>query len=1323
MHAARSIRTLFILLSLQSALVVWNSVSAQTLYTSKSTSPVQSSALVLYDTTEEYGMYCYEQTLLSLRFARIPYRSYNLARSTDLPSLGEFTSVLITTETVWKLNATACENLSRYVREGGAVAVLFRGWNEHLEDLFGIRYSTAPTVIGAKSRGLVFTREFLPGLNNLSINERLLSDISRFDVQLDSSVTVFAKTVIGDYPAAWFRRCGRGKVLYWDSSILTTRIYRGYILASIGCVQPWTSTLILNISNVCLDDFPLPSPNEKVEPLKSEFNETASEFYSLRWFPDMAKLARQFDLRYTAGLIFNYSEMTKPPYGFSEWSRSQISLAGKPMNSSVWIARQASRTVELAFHGHNHQPLTVSRWGTRENMLLALQAAKRRWEMDNLGPEPVSYIPPMNIIDSIGMSALLEVFPHIQVIGGQFMGKFELGQAREFGSDPWNVNLIDAPRTTSGYVMDDFNRMMTVSMVHSFGVWNHFVHPDDVIPTSGRYQESVREDQNVDVAGWYNEPKKDGLYYRFQGWLQFVQEHYPWLRHLPLKETREAVKSYSNASTTATSEGRILRLANTLAQAYYMFYLSDNNKIESIEGGEILHSENLAFTDYYVLKSSGTTMTLMLRDSVGPVSLNGPEQGNLYTIQRWGRNDISPPTLAEVASASPPPTPKTLMQEADAFIDAGKQRSAIALLESSVRENPNDFAVWKKLGQLYDWNNQPDKAMKSAENTVRLAPKDLGELKNLAQRYVGANRQQAAIPLYERILRADSKDVVTMKALAQNYVWANRQKDAIPLYEKLVKREPRNVGLRKTLAELCFWNSMNDEGVRQYEQILSLDKSDTATMRLLGEKYLEVNRQPDAIRMIERLLPYEPQNSTLRKQLAQLYLWNNAGAKAIDQYESIVATNGEDREARRTLARMYLENSMLDKAIPQFERISRDDPNDIVSLKRLGELYLWKERQMEAVPIYQKIVQAEPDSIPSRLMLGRLFLWTKNPSGAKAEFKEVLRRNPGNKDALGVLADIERSDGEWYLAQSHYDEVLSADPGNREALAAVVDIRREHGLLLRSSYERTEDSNELVREQVPFAAGMIQGRNWSVGLHALRQSVLDRRLALTEIGYGLGMTGQYFVAQGLTVAGSVLATSYESRWTPVSLSLQVDDALSSRVNSSLKLQRFESTEGVQAIRTNIYVNKLAGELFYQTTDRLSVSGAGELDSYSDDNTKTTVASFVTYKVQLGAPLIMLLANYAYQNSRFVYRTSIPYWTPSRLSTSSVGIDATQDLFEGVTVEAAYLHTLQAGVFSSNVRGRINIRPSTFSQFAVEYEKLGSTVYSQNTFRAVLQYRY
>jgi hypothetical protein len=181
--------------------------------------------------------------------------------------------------------------------------------------------------------------------------------------------------------------------------------------------------------------------------------------------------------------------------------------------------------------------------------------------------------------------------------------------------------------------------------------------------------------------------------------------------------------------------------------------------------------------------------------------------------------------------------------------------------------------------------------------------------------------------------------------------------------------------------------------------------------------------------------------------------------------------------------------------------------------------------------------------------------------------------------------------------------------------------------------------------------------------------------------------------------------------------------LTASLNSSLKLQRFETTEGVQAIRTRIYVNKVAGEMYFQATDRLSLSGAAEGDQYSNDNNKVTVACFSTYKLLLKAPHLTFLANYAYQDSKVIYANSIPYWTPSKLSTSSVGMDASQEFMPGLVVEAAYLQTLQAGVLSSNVRFQCTINPIPFSEILLSYEKLGSKVYSQNTFKGLVQFRF
>jgi cytochrome c-type biogenesis protein CcmH/NrfG len=874
---------------------------------------------------------------------------------------------------------------------------------------------------------------------------------------------------------------------------------------------------------------------------------------------------------------------------------------------------------------------------------------------------------------------------------------------------------------TSGFVMDDFNKLETISMIHSLGAWNHFVHPDDVIPTPGRYQENVREDENLDVVGWYHKPKNDGLFYRFRTWLQFVKEYFPWLRSLTLSGARDIVLKYAASASTVVSLGNQVRFSATKAPAFYMFYLPGNNRILSVNGGTIIHDERMEFSKYYVLESSNGEMVATLKDSVASMDFQGPEQGDLYHTRGLARNDVLiPETLAETSAAV---AAQSDLRQADAFIAAGKQRDAINLLEQSSRRRPNDVGIWSKLRQLYDWNNKPDKALKACETVVRLDPSDLAAMKILAQRYVWVNRQDDAVRMYEKILRREPKNITVLKTLAELCVGSSRQQEAIPLYERILRQEPKNVKLRKTLADLYFWNSKNERGIGEYQRILKIDKADTAVIRLLAEKYLEMDRQADALRLYEHLLAHRSDDVELRKRLAQVYTWNNEGQKAVEQYEAILAINGTDSQTKKTLARMYVENNNLDKAIVQLKEILQEDPKDITSLKRLGELYLWRERQKEALPLYEKIVAAEPDSLSYRLMLGRLYAWTKNPVAAKKQFAEVVKRDRSSIEALSQLADIERSEGEWKLAMSHYEQVLSVDAQNKEARSAVEDIRREHGLLFRTSYERIEDSNDLTREQVPLAAGLLQAGDWQLGIHAVRQSIRDRRLNESGQGYGIGFDGLYTLNQDMSLSTVLLATSYTSGWIPVSLVLQVNGTLTPRLYSAVKLKRSETTEGVQAVKSKIFLNSAGGELYFQTTNRLSFSGSAEADFYSDDNTKLTLASFSTYKLMLGNPTIALLANYAYQDSKVIYPSSVPYWTPSKLSTTSFGIDVTAGLFESVSIEAAYLNTLQAGVFSSNVRAQISLHPSAFSEVLIYYEKLGSKVYSQNTLRAIIQYRY
>jgi predicted Zn-dependent protease len=1285
----------------------------------------RSSVLVVYDSGDAYALPCFEQIIVTLEYNRIPYFTYDLAAAAALPPLGKFMSIVTATEMLWKLDRGACDDLKEYVRAGGGLAVCYRGWNANLGDLIGIRNATPPIVTEKKGKGMRFTKEFIPGINGTKVSDQILSDISAYDIKTGPDVSVFATTCVDDLPAAWVNHYGDGCVLYWNCTLLSEKIYRGLIIPSLGAVQSVTVSPIMNLGVVCLDDFPNASPNVKIEPIKSEFNMTVSEFYAFRWYPDMLRLAQKYGLHYTAGLVFGYGENTVPPYTFREWAQSSITRGGKQLNAPIWITREAQKDIEIGFHGQNHQPLTLDNWKTTNNMELALTAAQLRWQYDNLGTAPVSYIPPMNIIDSSGMHALLDVFPTIRVIGAQYMGKFELGQNREFGTDPWNSKIESIPRVTSGFIYDDFNRLLTISLLNTVGAWTHFVHPDDIIPTAGRYAENTREDLSAENLAWLGGAKKTGLYYQFEKWIAFVKQYYPWLRYRDYAHSYDLAKTFESSAVIVKADEHALSMRFNAVPGYCVVHLGNDNRAVSIRGGEILHAVRLEYSSYYVIHVIKNDVVLALRDTVPTMLYQAGPPKNLYIAgnSRYSKSTVQgsvyPKTLASI------PAVRASIQRSAPKVSQPEKTSIdeIALNEAMIEKNHDNVIAWQHLRDAYASNGNSPAVLRCDEHIAQLLPNDTAKTKALARQYVAMDKKEKAIPLYQSLLkrypgdgqswyslyelltwserpgeaatalagyvRTRPQDNGAMQKLAETYVANDRQIEAIPLYEKLVERQPDNQSLRKMLAQLYIWNNMHDKAARQYERLSEVQDADTTAAEKAIQEYTAAGETSEAVRMIGDMLVRNPGDAVRRKELIAIYRASGDNAAAIRQCEELL----------------------------------RKDQADLTVLKQLGEMYLWQERQINAIGIYERLVIAEPNSPALRLQLARLYSWNKRPADAALESRRILRQDPKNMEALRMVAETNRSEDDWFDARAWYNVIALNQPSDKDARDYLTAVRREHGLLFSSSYEWIDDSNDLTREELPIGVELLQTHTADYFLKLRRERVLDNRAHMSALGYGAGLGSRFALGKKTTFTLEALATSYDSNWVPITAKASLEHTFGERVSVALKVERSETVEGIQAIRNRLYTTTARGEFFCQATDRWSVSGLGEVESYTDDNLRSTGEVLTTYKIVMRQPQLTLQASSVYQDTKKIYQSSEPYWTPSRLFTNSAGMTISYAFFGWFTPEFTEGGTDQGGVFSNNFGAKATIQFSPFLQLVVDYGQVGSSVYRQNVARAALNFRY
>jgi len=566
--------------------------------------------LVLMDSSDPYALGVLRQTERALKTAHIPYRLHDVVSAPRLPDLDEVRAVVTAVERMQVLPDESADRLEAFVESGGGLVIAYRGWSPRLASFLGFS-SRERLAFDAPARSVTFQAALMPGGEAMMLDDQALSS---YDVRVQPECDVVATRGEAQKPTVWTCMRGDGRVVYWNAALLATKPYRGFLLQSLAAVFPDHVRPVANWAVIYLDDFPSPASNGQVAPIWQSSKQTPAQFYAESWYPDMKRLADRYDLAYTSALIFAYNDRTRPPFPMNEWLAGRIDVQDATTPYSPWITVESAHRDEMGLHGYNHQSLLMRLWGRERAMKDALTAARDRWAYENIAPMPRTYVPPMNWIDSTGVSALHEVFPEIETIAGLYVGEFELGQDREFGPEPWNPEIYALPRNTAGFILTDRQRLLMLSVLQTVGAWSHFVHPDEVFANADRAANyELMGLPPPGEIGWYGEDGR-GFYPRFEAWIQFVQRHYPWLESVTASEATQRMRHFYDLDIAWEREhddaGRHLEILASYAGQIVTTWASPEEVLASATGAEVLHTWHGPFVTQHVLRMSGTRATL-----------------------------------------------------------------------------------------------------------------------------------------------------------------------------------------------------------------------------------------------------------------------------------------------------------------------------------------------------------------------------------------------------------------------------------------------------------------------------------------------------------------------------------------------------------------------------------------------------------------------------------------------------------------------------------------------------------------------------------------
>lgn len=544
--------------------------------------------LVLHDSKDESSMAIARNVEQVLRYMK---KEYDLA---DIKQFSkpdpQYMTVIVTVENLGLL--ADLDAMMQYAHNGGNVFLSRTPeYNDSLYRIYrklGINSIDLPIV----TNGIQMRSNLLIQGKNAKIGGESIVN-SSIPVELDRQAKVHAVSA-DNMPLLWEAQHGQGKFLVYNGTNMQSAMNRGLIAGGISLLNQDFMYPIFNMKITYIDDFPAPF-RQGIEPsIYREYRKDIPSFFRDVWWPDMIKLAADYDVTYTGAIIKTYNNRVSAPFADEE---------GTDSNNLITYGRDLVKLGgELGIHGYNHQSLVTDQatashyeykaWPDEASMAESLSYLNDYIKKVFSSYDVQVYVPPSNVLGAEGRRALKTSFPDLRVIASLYAesdSTHEYIQEFSVAED----GIVELPRITSGYSRTDIHDWYIANAITSIGVFSHFVHPDDVL-----------DKERSNNKSW-PELAKD-----FQRMMEELYQHYPWLRSQTASEAAASLESYLQTDVyIAHTDKKMTGYMNNFSDEMY-YILRTNKKMTSLVNCTVEKIEEGA----YLVRATGAKFEIGLEE-------------------------------------------------------------------------------------------------------------------------------------------------------------------------------------------------------------------------------------------------------------------------------------------------------------------------------------------------------------------------------------------------------------------------------------------------------------------------------------------------------------------------------------------------------------------------------------------------------------------------------------------------------------------------------------------------------------------------------------
>jgi len=447
------------------------------------------------------------------------------------------------------------------------------------------------------------------------------------------------------------------------------------------------------------------------------------------------------------------------------------------------------------------------------------------------------------------------------------------------------------------------------------------------------------------------------------------------------------------------------------------------------------------------------------------------------------------------------------------YMTSGMEADARALVEKSLRLEPENAKTWQLRGELSFREKNYEQALEYFRRGNELDPEDLRIQRSLAQVYLQLDDREKTQEYLDLILEESPDDpaatlISALLLIGDGDVELGESMLAglsgtLANFDEAGKQSDDSMLFIRAATEYIQNNDLN--AISLFNAYLVKHKEDVTAIRLLADLYL---RNGEVRRATELLSSREPEVASdlgLSVQLLSLYIHSGNQYRAHELLENLkrngagdnpyvvmleaelLRSEGQQKAALQALSEhafgdeeplgygilrgvLQLETGQQAEAERSVEQLNERFPDNVRVDNLAAVIFLTADKLKDAQRYIDAALLQDPDNIDARFNQAMLYKKRGELDAARKVLKPLIEEQPSHTKALLLLARIQFTEGKYDEAIEWSDKVYAYDTTSPVASVLQLEIYSAAG----NWPKAMEVAQRLVRENPQNTAFLVQ---------------------------------------------------------------------------------------------------------------------------------------------------------------------------------------------------------------------------------------------------------